>query len=90
MKKLSMLVIVSLVLVSGILTTALAEQKIGFVYSDRILAEYKEAQEAQSKLDVEARKLQDQYQGMIVKLDSLKKSYDQQKMMMSESRRQEK
>lgn len=50
-----MLVMVSLVLVSGLLTTALAEQKIAFVNSDRILAEYKEAQEAQSKLDVEAK-----------------------------------
>ena len=90
MKKLVMLVMVSLVMVSGLFTTALAEQKIAFVNSDRILAEYKEAQEAQSKLDVEARKLQEEYQGMIMQLDSLQKAYEQQKMMMSESRRGEK
>jgi outer membrane protein len=89
-KKLSLLLIVSLVLVAGLTTTALAEQKIGFVNSDRILAEYKEAQEAQSKLDVEAKKLQGEYQQMLVKLDSLNKAYEQQKMLMSESRRQEK
>ena len=90
MKKLSLLLIVSLVLVAGLTTTALAEQKIGFVNSDRILAEYKEAQEAQSKLDVEAKKLQGEYQQMLGKLDSLNKAYEQQKMLMSESRRQEK
>lgn len=90
MKKLSLLLIVSLVLVAGLTTTALAEQKIGFVNSDRILAEYKEAQEAQSKLDIEAKKLQEEYQLMLVKLDSLNKAYEQQKMLMSESRRQEK
>ena len=85
-----MLVIVSLVFITGLMTTAVADLKIGFVNSDKILQDYKEAQEAQGKLDVEAKKLQDEYQGMIMKLDSLKKNYDQQKMMMSESRRQEK
>ncbi len=82
--------IVSLVLVSSLFTTLLAEQKIAFVNSDRVLADYKEAKEAQGKLDVEAKKLQGEYQGMIMKLDSLNKSYEQQKMMMSESRRKEK
>jgi outer membrane protein len=85
-----MLVMVSLVLISGLFTTAVAEQKIAFVNSDRILAEYKDAQEAQSKLDVEAKKLQGEYQAMIMKLDSLNKVYESQKMMMSEARRAEK
>ncbi len=89
MKKVSLL-IVALMLVGGLLTTATAAQKIGFVNSDRILAEYKDAVEAQEKLDVEAKKLQGEYQQMLMKLDSLKKSYDQQKMLMSESRRQAK
>lgn len=89
MKKLS-LVVIGLVLVAGLATNAIAEQRIGFVNSDQILAGYKDAQEAQSKLDVEAKKLQDEYQGMIVQLDSLRQSYEQQKMLMSESRRKEK
>ncbi|MBN2281528.1 MAG: OmpH family outer membrane protein [Candidatus Marinimicrobia bacterium] len=90
MKKLSIVLIAGLVLMTGLVSKVAAEQKIGFVNSDRILAEYKEAQEAQSKLDVEAKKLQDEYQMMILKLDSLRQSYEQQKMLMSESRRKEK
>ena len=90
LKKLSLVLIAGLVLVTGLVTNAVAEQKIGFVNSDRILQEYKEAQEAQAKLDVEAKKLQEEYQLMIVKLDSLRQSYEQQKMLMSESRRKEK
>jgi len=89
-KKLSLVLIIGLVMVTGLVSTAVAEQKLGFVNSDRILAEYKEAQEAQAKLDVEAKKLQEEYQVMIIKLDSLRQSYEQQKMLMSESRRKEK
>jgi len=89
-KKLSLLLIVGLVLTTGLLTTAVAAQNIAFVNSDRILAEYKEAQEAQGKLDVEAKKLQGQYQQMLARLDSLSQSYEQQKMLMSETKRKEK
>ncbi len=90
MKKLSLLLIVGLVLTTGLLTTAMAAQNIAFVNSDRILAEYKDAQDAQSRLDVEAQKLQNEYQQMLARLDSLRQSYEQQKMMMSESKRQTK
>ncbi|MDO9549063.1 MAG: OmpH family outer membrane protein [Candidatus Marinimicrobia bacterium] len=64
--------------------------KIGYINSDRILAEFEEAKEAQRKLDVEAKKLEDEYRGMLGKLDSLNRDYERQKMIMSETRRQTK
>ncbi|MBN2600399.1 MAG: OmpH family outer membrane protein [Candidatus Marinimicrobia bacterium] len=64
--------------------------KIGYVNSDRILAEFEEAKEAQRKLDVEAKKLEDEYRGMLGKLDSLNRDFERQKMIMSETRRQTK
>jgi Skp family chaperone for outer membrane proteins len=69
---------------------AQAQMKIGYINSDRILSEFEEAKDAQTKLDSEARKLQEQYQGMLVKLDSLQREYEKQKMMMSEARRKTK
>jgi len=86
-----LLLLVASVLVFGLVNTAFAaDLKIAFVNSDQILAGFKEAQEAQAKLDIEAKKIQDEYQLMLVKLDSLNKSYERQKMIMSESRRKEK
>jgi len=64
--------------------------KIGYVNSDRILAEFEEAKEAQQKLDVEAKKLEDEYRGMLGKLDSLNRDFERQKMIMSETRRKTK
>ena len=61
--------------------------KIGYVNSDRILTEFDEAKEAQRKLDVEAKKLEDEYRGLLNKLDSLSRDFERQKMIMSESRR---
>ncbi|MCK9244385.1 MAG: OmpH family outer membrane protein [Candidatus Marinimicrobia bacterium] len=83
-------IILGLLLMVGITDYAQAQIKIGYVNSDRILSEFDEALEAQSKLDIEARKLEDQYRGMLAKLDSLQKDYERQKMMMSETRRKTK
>jgi outer membrane protein len=76
-----------LVIVSASNLVFAQQIKIGYVNSDRILAEYDEAKEAQAKLDIEAKKLEDQYRGMLGKLDSLNRDYERQKMIMSESRR---
>lgn len=66
------------------------EVKIGYVNSDRILAEFDEAKEAQRKLDVEAKKLEDEYRSLLNQLDSLSRDFERQKMIMSETRRQTK
>ncbi|HDP69093.1 MAG TPA: OmpH family outer membrane protein [Candidatus Marinimicrobia bacterium] len=86
MKKMTMLMIGLLVAMGS--TDLLAQaMKIGYVNSDRILAEFDEAKEAQRKLDVEAKKLEDEYRGLLNKLDSLSRDFERQKMIMSESRR---
>jgi len=79
-----------MLVMAGWTNIAQAQIKVGYVNSDRILGEYDEAKEAQSKLDIEAKKLEDEYRGMLAKLDSLRKDYDRQKMMMSETRRKTK
>jgi len=85
-KKMTMLMIGLLVAMGS--TDLLAQaMKIGYVNSDRILAEFDEAKEAQRKLDVEAKKLEDEYRGLLNKLDSLSRDFERQKMIMSESRR---
>jgi len=88
-KKVVMIVLGMLVM-AGWTNIAQAQIKVGYVNSDRILGEYDEAKEAQSKLDIEAKKLEDEYRGMLAKLDSLQKDYERQKMMMSETRRKTK
>lgn len=85
-KKVSTLFLICLMIL-GMVSFAGAQIKIAYVNSDRILSEYDEAKEAQSKLNIEAKKLDDQYKGMIAKLDSLSKDYDRQKMIMSDARR---
>ena len=89
-KKISM-VLIGLLFVVSTANVALGQNiRIGFVNSDRILAEFDEAKEAQSKLDIEAKKMEEEYKGMLAKLDSLSKDFERQKMIMSESRRQTK
>ncbi|MDZ7724296.1 MAG: OmpH family outer membrane protein [candidate division KSB1 bacterium] len=67
-----------------------AAQKLGYVNSNQILAEYKEAQDAQEQLDKlnreweeEARQMQQQFQQLGQQLES-------QKLLLSEERQQEK
>jgi len=87
--KKSFLVII-FVFVLVIVGSLSAQIKIGYVDSQRILNEFDEAREAQAKLDMEAKKLQDEYQRLLAKLDSLNKEYERQRLIMSETRRKEK
>lgn len=89
MKRMTMLMIGLLVAI-GATDLPAQEVKIGYVNSDRILAEFDEAKEAQRKLDVEAKKLEDEYRGLLNQLDSLSRDFERQKMIMSETRRQTK
>ncbi len=89
MKK-TMLILVGVVLILCSANIFAQAVKIAYVNSDRILAEFEEAKEAQTKLDIEARKLEDEYRGMLGKLDSLNRDYERQKMIMSDTRRQTK
>ena len=67
-----------------------AQNKIGFVQSDRIRSEYEEFKDAESQLQMEFRKVQFEYQTMLMSLDSMKKSYETQRLMSSPEWRREK
>ena len=67
-----------------------AQNKIGFVQSDRIRAEYEEFKDAESQLQLEYRQVNIQYNSMIVELDSIKQSFETQRLMSSPEWRKEK
>ena len=49
-----------------------SQSKIGFVQSDRIRSEFEEFKDAESQLQMEFRKVQFEYQTMLMSLDSMK------------------
>ena len=67
-----------------------AQVKVGFVQSDRIRNEYEEFKEAESQLQLEFQKVQFEYQEMLTQLDSLKETYETQRLMSSPEWRREK
>ena len=67
-----------------------AQNRIGFVQSDRIRAEYEEFKDAESQLQLEYRQVNIQYNSMIVELDSIKQSFETQRLMSSPEWRKEK
>ena len=67
-----------------------AQIKVGFVQSDRIRNEYEEFKEAESQLQLEFQKVQFEYQEMLTQLDSLKDTYETQRLMSSPEWRREK
>ena len=50
-------------------TNIFPQSKIGFVQSDRIRAEFEEFKDAESQLQMEFRKVQFEYQTMLMSLD---------------------
>lgn len=74
----------------GVTMPAFAQLKVAYVNSDRIMQEYEKAREAQQQLDAEAKKLEQQYQGMVAEYDSLSRQFQQQQYVMSEERRKQK
>lgn len=65
-------------------------QKLGYINSEVILSEFEEFREAQSKLEVEGKRIQDQYYSMAGRLDSLQQEYERQKFIMTEANRKAK
>ena len=62
-------------------------QKFGYINSEYILSQFEEYKEAQSKLEVEGRKLEKQYYDMAASLDSMQQEYERQKFLMTETNR---
>ncbi len=67
-----------------------AQNKIGFVQSDRIRAEYEEFKDAEAQLQLEYRQVNTQYNMMVMELDSIKKAFETQRLMSSPEWRKEK
>ena len=67
-----------------------AQNKIGFVQSDRIRSEYEEFKDAEAQLQLEYRQVNMRYNSMIVELDSIKQSFETQRLMSSHEWRKEK
>ena len=66
------------------------EMKLGYIDSNRIMSEFDDVRDIQVELEKEQRKLESEYNGMINQLDSLKQVFERQRLLMSDSRREEK
>ena len=77
---------------AGMVTATSAQLKIGYILSERIRTEFEEFKEAESQLQLEYRKVQFEFDQMVLKLDSLKQDYEVKRLMAldkGESIRQE-
>lgn len=64
--------------------------KIGYVHSQKVLADYKEAQDAQKKLDEINRQWESEGMEMQQKLQTMREQYDAQSLLLSETKKKEK
>ena len=77
---------------ASMITTVSAQLKIGYILSERIRTEFEEFKEAESQLQLEYRKVQFEFDQMVLKMDSLKQDYEVKRLMAldkGESIRQE-
>jgi|TARA_B100000809_G_scaffold177484_1_gene175017 Skp family chaperone for outer membrane proteins len=65
----------------GMASMASAQLKIGYILSERIRTEYEDFQEAESQLQLEYRKVQFEFDNMVLKLDSLKQDFEVKRLM---------
>ena len=66
---------------AGMVTAASAQLKICYILSERIRTEFEEFKEAESQLQLEYRKVQFEFDQMVLKLDSLKQDYEVKRLM---------
>ena len=64
--------------------------KIGYVHSQKVLAEYKEAQDAQTKLDEINRQWENEGLELQQRLQQLREQFDAQSLLLSEAKKKEK
>ena len=67
-----------------------AELKIGYIDSNEIMSSFEEVRQVQVDLEKEQRRLENEMNDLIASLDSLKQDYERQRLLMSDTRRQEK
>ncbi len=73
-----------------LLSFSAAEIKIGYVDSNEIMSKFEEVRQVQVDLEKEQRRLESEFNSLVTQLDSLQQDYERQRLLMSETRRQEK
>ena len=63
------------------LTPTTAQLKIGYILSERIRTEFEDFKEAESQLQLEYKKVQTEFDKMVLKMDSLKQDYEVKRLM---------
>ena len=79
-----------LILSLFLLSFVLAEIKIGYVDSNEIMNNFEEVRQVQVDLEKEQRRLEGDFNNLVSRIDSLKQDYERQRLLMSETRRNEK
>ena len=79
-----------LILLTLLLSLLAADVKIGYVDSNQIMSNFEEVRQVQVNLEKEQRRLENDFNELIAQLDSLQQDYERQRLLMSETRRQEK
>ena len=79
-----------LILLMLLLSFSAAEIKIGYVDSNEIMSNFEEVRQVQVDLEKEQRRLESEFNSLVTQLDSLQQDYERQRLLMSETRRQEK
>jgi len=79
-----------LILLMLLLSFSAAETKIGYVDSNEIMSKFEEVRQVQVDLEKEQRRLESEFNSLVAQLDSLQQDYERQRLLMSETRRQEK
>ena len=78
------------ILTLALASLALADVKIGYVDSNEIMNNFDEVRQVQANLEKEQRRLESEFNELVFGLDSLKQDYDRQRLLMSDTRRNEK
>ena len=78
------------ILTLALASLAFADVKIGYVDSNEIMNNFDEVRQVQADLEKEQRRLESEFNELVYGLDSLKQDYDRQRLLMSDTRRNEK
>ena len=73
-----------------LLSMAFSEIKIGYVDSNEIMNNFEEVRQVQVDLEKEQKRLETEFNDLVYSLDSLKQDYERQRLLMSDTRRNEK
>ena len=85
-----MKIIKYIILTLTLASIAFADVKIGYVDSNEIMNNFDEVRQVQADLEKEQRRLESEFNELVFGLDSLKQDYDRQRLLMSDTRRNEK